>query len=406
MAKLLVHESAGVREFEVVDNEVHIGRELDNALRLSDPSISRHHAVLRRTAEGWEIQDLQSSNGVLVNGTRVTTAALKDGDRVTLGQIQITFSDPVSSMGTVRMPIGEPPSPLGTVRMDPAEMARIQQGLAAPPPAPASTAPVVVPPVPPPAPVPVPPPPSFAPPAPPQPPAPRVPPSFPPPSYGTGPALADTENPAPAFLRRWLPSVPDEARPLLGPDGQPERGTFVPRLLAYLIDASPMLILVLVGLAIQFAAVGAGVGMGSAGLAATGGAVGCLLALLQFILGLAYLFFVPWCWIKFGATPGKKIMKLRVVPLDQPLGRLDLGGAILRMVGYLVNGILGFIVALILMIPVGVVLGMTGNLGVVMIASPIVYALAFASPYLMILGASRRGIHDLIGKSMVIRVDR
>ena len=45
MAKLLVQESNGAREFELVDLEVQIGRELDNALRLADPSISRHHAV-------------------------------------------------------------------------------------------------------------------------------------------------------------------------------------------------------------------------------------------------------------------------------------------------------------------------------------------------------------------------
>ncbi|HEX9081235.1 MAG TPA: FHA domain-containing protein, partial [Holophagaceae bacterium] len=90
MAKLLVHESAGVREFEIVDNEVHMGRELDNTLRLPDPSISRHHCVVRKVAGGYEIQDLQSSNGVLVNGNRVQSSPLRDGDRITLGQVQLT----------------------------------------------------------------------------------------------------------------------------------------------------------------------------------------------------------------------------------------------------------------------------------------------------------------------------
>ena len=94
MAKLLIHESAGVREFELVDNEIHIGRELDNTLRLPDPSISRHHCVIRRIGDGFEIQDLQSSNGVLVNGNRIQTSPLRHGDRVTLGQIQLTFQDP------------------------------------------------------------------------------------------------------------------------------------------------------------------------------------------------------------------------------------------------------------------------------------------------------------------------
>ena len=127
MAKLLVQESSGVREFELVDNEVQIGRELDNALRLADPSISRHHAVVRKTAAGYEIQDLGSSNGVLVNGAKVQSSPLQDGDRVTLGQIQMTFVDPKPARE-------EPPSPLGTVRINPEEMRRVQgaQGIPGP----------------------------------------------------------------------------------------------------------------------------------------------------------------------------------------------------------------------------------------------------------------------------------
>lgn len=79
MAKLLVHESAGIREFEIIDNEVHMGRELDNTLRLPDPSISRHHCVIRKVGGGFEIQDLQSSNGVLVNGNRVQASPCGTG---------------------------------------------------------------------------------------------------------------------------------------------------------------------------------------------------------------------------------------------------------------------------------------------------------------------------------------
>lgn len=130
MAKLLVHESAGVREFEIVDNEVHMGRELDNTLRLPDPSISRHHCVLRKVGGGYEIQDLQSSNGVLVNGNRVQSSPLRHGDRITLGQIQLTFQDPLAEVGaTVAVSREEAVQPpLGTVRMSAAELAAIHTG--------------------------------------------------------------------------------------------------------------------------------------------------------------------------------------------------------------------------------------------------------------------------------------
>jgi hypothetical protein len=127
MAKLLIQESAGIREFELVDDEIQIGRELDNALRISDPSISRHHATLRRIAAGYEIQDMGSSNGVLVNGARVQSSPLVDADRITLGQLHMTFVDP-------RPAQEEADSPLGTVRINPSEMAKLH--LAAPEPLP------------------------------------------------------------------------------------------------------------------------------------------------------------------------------------------------------------------------------------------------------------------------------
>ena len=155
MAKLLVQESgAEAREFDLVDAEVHIGRELDNALRIPDPSISRHHCVIRKAGSGFEIQDLQSSNGVLVNGNRVQSSPLKHGDRITLGQIHITFMDPGAAEGaTVAIQAMGEVNPAGTVRMSADQMAAIHAA-AAPAPAPAAPAlPPVAPPPPPPAPL-------------------------------------------------------------------------------------------------------------------------------------------------------------------------------------------------------------------------------------------------------------
>lgn len=138
MAKLLVQESgADPREFDLLDAEVHIGRELDNALRIPDPSISRHHCVIRKAASGYEIQDLQSSNGVLLNGNRVQASPLKHGDRVTLGQIQITFLDPDAAPAegaTVAIQAMGDENPAGTVRMSAEQMAALHASAAAKPP--------------------------------------------------------------------------------------------------------------------------------------------------------------------------------------------------------------------------------------------------------------------------------
>ena len=106
MAKLQVHDSAGVRDYELEGPEVSMGRELDNTLRLPDPSVSRHHGLLRLAGEAWEVVDLDSSNGVLVNGERVQTRRLQDGDRLTLGQVRLTFRDPRTSPGPATPPAG------------------------------------------------------------------------------------------------------------------------------------------------------------------------------------------------------------------------------------------------------------------------------------------------------------
>ena len=338
MAKLLVHESAGVREFEIIDNEVHMGRELDNTLRLPDPSISRHHCVIRKVGGGFEIQDLQSSNGVLVNGNRVQSSPLRNGDRITLGQVQLTFQDPRPEVSpTVAIKAQDSPAvPSGTVRMSADHLAAIHSGK---PPAEAepkiqdqlATGPSAAPAKPP----------------------------IPPMGAPTAPKAAPTTTGGliPGFLEAYLPPIPDDAQPT------GERGDFGTRLLAYLIDIVPLVALwvVIFGLQIVLGSIlGPGVCLVSA-----------LIGLLHFVVAIGYAwFFLPYCWIKFGASPGKKMMKLRVVPEDNPAGHIDVTAAVLRMVGHLVNGIL------------------------------------MGLPYLIILGSERKGLQDMISKSIVIKVDR
>lgn len=69
-----------------------IGRSRDADCVLRDPNVSRHHAELRRSPSGdWTIADLDSTNGVKVNGRRVGSTRLKPGDQVTLGTTSFLF---------------------------------------------------------------------------------------------------------------------------------------------------------------------------------------------------------------------------------------------------------------------------------------------------------------------------
>ena len=62
-----------------------IGRAPDNDIVISDLSVSRNHAELRRTASGYQIADLDSHNGTFVNGQQIGSAPLTEGDIVGIG---------------------------------------------------------------------------------------------------------------------------------------------------------------------------------------------------------------------------------------------------------------------------------------------------------------------------------
>jgi hypothetical protein len=68
-----------------------IGRSRECEILIDDPNVSRRHAELRKTIEGWMIADLGSTNGVKVNGRRVEHAVLKPGDEITLGLSRLSF---------------------------------------------------------------------------------------------------------------------------------------------------------------------------------------------------------------------------------------------------------------------------------------------------------------------------
>ena len=65
-----------------------IGRASDCDLMLADPSVSRHHAELRRQDEGWLLVDLGSTNGTRLNGWRIAgPVPVRPGDRVSFGAL-------------------------------------------------------------------------------------------------------------------------------------------------------------------------------------------------------------------------------------------------------------------------------------------------------------------------------
>ncbi|MEK7991507.1 MAG: FHA domain-containing protein [Thiotrichaceae bacterium] len=78
--------------YPIKQTTVRIGRHGDNELSLGNTSVSNHHAELHRRRDGqFVIVDLDSLNGVYVNGKQTKTSLLANGDAIDIGEVKFLF---------------------------------------------------------------------------------------------------------------------------------------------------------------------------------------------------------------------------------------------------------------------------------------------------------------------------
>ncbi len=92
--QLISMSPAGQKEFyDLRLPVVKIGRAGDNHLAFpQEKTISGHHCEIFREGKNFFIRDLGSTNGVLVNGQKVDSAPLKEGDEIKLGNKSFSFT--------------------------------------------------------------------------------------------------------------------------------------------------------------------------------------------------------------------------------------------------------------------------------------------------------------------------
>lgn len=81
----------GGERFALTDSIVSIGRSPESNLVLADPNVSRNHAEIRPMGDRYTVVDLGSTNGSRVNGVRVDSQVLQDGDELTFGNTRMRF---------------------------------------------------------------------------------------------------------------------------------------------------------------------------------------------------------------------------------------------------------------------------------------------------------------------------
>jgi hypothetical protein len=90
-AQLRVHEDGGVRAIPIDRELLTIGRLAECDVVVRDTGVSRRHAQVRTVDGVSTVTDLGSTNGTKVNGREVQSAALTDGDTITIGSTNIEY---------------------------------------------------------------------------------------------------------------------------------------------------------------------------------------------------------------------------------------------------------------------------------------------------------------------------
>ena len=94
MAVLEIQEQDGsVRRVPLKEGKTLVGRAEDAAVRLTDATVSHVHAMVLSGDDGFRVFDLGSRNGIHINERETKTAVLRDGDRIRIGQVTLTFRD-------------------------------------------------------------------------------------------------------------------------------------------------------------------------------------------------------------------------------------------------------------------------------------------------------------------------
>lgn len=107
------------REYELADEITLVGRSSTCTIVLADPYASRRHAEILRIGEGYKVRDLESKNGVYVQGRRLESGAsawLTEGDEVQFASTRFRFHDPSATVTAPALMAVEEPA----LRVDPA----------------------------------------------------------------------------------------------------------------------------------------------------------------------------------------------------------------------------------------------------------------------------------------------
>ena len=119
MARLIItHQGTVIKEYDLSKEKITVGRKPSNDIVLDDPTVSGLHAAFLHMQHTY-IEDMNSTNGIKLNGKKINKRQLNHGDIVQIGQHELKFIDnavqdfektvviaaPVQSNAAIRKPL-------------------------------------------------------------------------------------------------------------------------------------------------------------------------------------------------------------------------------------------------------------------------------------------------------------
>lgn len=105
----LVERGAPFREHPILVDRAVIGRGSEADVRVEHEDVSRRHAEVQVLGDGLAVRDLESKNGVYLNGARITGEAIAGpGDVLGLGRVELEVVHPAALVHRALLDAGEP----------------------------------------------------------------------------------------------------------------------------------------------------------------------------------------------------------------------------------------------------------------------------------------------------------
>jgi len=95
LSVLLKLQNTVIKEFKTDQNEIIIGRDPDNDIQIDNIAISRKHARIVKNPNDYIIEDMNSVNGIFIDGKKINKKYLKTNDEIIIGKysLQIILED-------------------------------------------------------------------------------------------------------------------------------------------------------------------------------------------------------------------------------------------------------------------------------------------------------------------------